>query len=500
MGLRFARVEQVLGLTGSIEDADDSTLLRGLELLMERSVVEADDLDFKAAWWSVERSKHPAQDGRHELAKDCVAMANAGGGVLIVGVGEDGAARAVALMPLDGEPGEEQLIQILTDRVTPALVGVRVRTVRSSGDSHGVAGYFALVLVPPSSLAPHCVRRPNEPGLLYPVRRGRTTAYLSETEVATRYRDRFQLARTQVERVRDVLEQGESKLDRTPGRLWVSVAVLPADAVAERMSGRLVERITATDASLESTTLRRFLVPFGHRRYPAAQLGRVVVTDHPERERSRAERLEVHLRDGAVFTAMAVVGDAVDDRVLVVDQVMVEMTVLTVLERAIAHVPRGGGAGDALIAARLLLSELPAERPDPTNPYRVAAPRSPAFGNYWMPVRVGWTHEWRVGQSANELLAAARSDDTPPIEIETPLDPASDHAGGLVSAAAGLASELLTADRVHDLAFLYHDGRVAAVGFALPGRDPRQVQQQLTTWATSRGIGTSARPAAFAED
>jgi len=493
MGLRFARVEVLLGLTDSIEDVDEPTLGHGLDLLVARRAVEGDDLDFKQKWWwDSAAPKEVRQEGRHELAKDCVALANAGGGVLVVGVAEDGHGRASAPTPLAQAPKEEQVTQILAERVTPTLLGVHVRTFQHSGGNGNPAGHIALVLVPSSALAPHCVRRLKQPELLYPVRRSRTTEYLSETEVATRYRDRFQLGRTHAERVREVLGQGEEHLDRRPSQLWVAVAVLPADAVPERVSGEFVGRVTAADAALQPTTLHLALTRTGSGRHAAVKQGRVVVTDHLLREDSRAERLEVHVRDGAVFAAMSVQGQVADGRVLAADQVMVEVTLLAVLERAIAHVPRSGGAGDALIAARLLLPEMPEVGRAPRSSEDV--PRRVNPDDFWLPVRVGWVSGWPAGETADDLLPTARVDDASPTEVETPLDSAADQAAGLVSAAAAVASGMLSADGVYDLAFLYHDGRVAARRFSVAGRDPRWVEQVITEWADGRGITTAAQP------
>lgn len=491
----MARVESLLGLTDSIEDVDDATLRLGLKRLVAQSVVEAEDLDFKQKWWWNPAAPGPVKEaGRHEFAKDCVALANAGGGVLVVGVSEDTHARASGLAPLADAPAEEQVTETLGRRVAPPLLGVRVRTLQTVGGDGAPAGYVALVLVPRSAWAPHCVHRPNQPELLYPIRRGRTTAYLSETDVATRYRDRFQLGRTQADRVREVLKQGEEHLDRSWGQVWVALAVLPADAVPEWISGPLVERIATADTALARTTLHFALTRTGSGGHPTVKQGRVVVTDRLQREDSRTARLEVHVSDGAVFAAMSVQGRDVDANVLVVDQVMVEVTLLAVLERAIAHVPRSGGAGDALIAARLLLTEFPDVTRAPRHPERV--PRRTNPDDYWMPVRVDSAYGGLGGDTADDLLPTARVDDTPPTEVATPLDSASDHATGLVSAAARLGSEMLSADGVSDLALLYQDGRIAADQFSLHGWDPHRAAQTITDWANGRGITPAPRPPA----
>ena len=81
----------------------------------------------------------------------------------------------------------ERITQALASRVRPLLQGVEVREIPSDSD----VGYI-VIAVPRSPDAPHAVSDSQKgKGLHYPVRVGRTTHYLSEYEVAVRYRDRY---------------------------------------------------------------------------------------------------------------------------------------------------------------------------------------------------------------------------------------------------------------------------------------------------------------------
>ena len=98
---------------------------------------------------------------------------------------EDGNARASNLnaVPVD-EATERSVQEIVANYVHPRPT-VHTRQVEGTG------GRFLLIAVPRSPLAPHAVQNPGAHELGYPVRTGTLTRWLSETEIADRYRNRF---------------------------------------------------------------------------------------------------------------------------------------------------------------------------------------------------------------------------------------------------------------------------------------------------------------------
>jgi hypothetical protein len=90
-------------------------------------------------------------------------------------------------------------------------------------DANESRGYY-LLIVPPSSLSPHAVRQ--DRNLRFPRRDGTTTRWLTESEVADAYRDRFRLAGDQVRRVEQIIDEGIGAMD-VGGAAFVAVALVP---------------------------------------------------------------------------------------------------------------------------------------------------------------------------------------------------------------------------------------------------------------------------------
>lgn len=121
-----------------------------LRSLQERRIPEGPTLDYKLALGFDE-------DGKFELLKDVTAFANAGGGTLVFGVAEgEGEDRGylAGLPGLAGSPDEllVRVEQILRDNIEERLPGLLLRAVpRDAG------GFFLLIRVPGSPLAPHMI-------------------------------------------------------------------------------------------------------------------------------------------------------------------------------------------------------------------------------------------------------------------------------------------------------------------------------------------------------
>jgi hypothetical protein len=133
-------------------------------------VAEGHQIDFK-----------PELSSPAETATDIAAM-TVHGGVLIYGVDEaNGVATAITPVPLRG--ARERVQQIADTAITPAPdIEIEVLT-EPGAPSDGIV----VVVVPPSSLAPHCVSG------RFPARSNTTTRYLAESEIEALYEQRRRL-------------------------------------------------------------------------------------------------------------------------------------------------------------------------------------------------------------------------------------------------------------------------------------------------------------------
>jgi Putative DNA-binding domain len=185
-----------------------------LRTMVDNAVREDADLEFKEAPYGKSDSE------RREFAGDIAAMANDRGGLIVIGMRDqdDAAAELTPVELVDGEEG--RLRQTAASNLAP-YVSFEIVVVPSSDDPG--RGYY-LLAVPPSSLRPHAVRQ--DRNLRYPRRDGTTTRWLSETEVADMYRDRFRIATDQSERVASVLEDGLGAMD-TRDDAFLAVGLAP---------------------------------------------------------------------------------------------------------------------------------------------------------------------------------------------------------------------------------------------------------------------------------
>jgi hypothetical protein len=197
-----------------------------LQALCDLRMPEDVDLDFK----SEDSYTTAGSEGLDELAKDVTAMANARGGLIIIGITEDGQGCAESLSEVavsDKKVG--QMYNSLRARVVPYLPDIwinNLETATGSGKGH------VLIAVPGSVLAPHAVRMTSRPQYSFARRVGRTTAWLEESEIAALYRDRFRLAEEHRDKVLKVLKLG-SEWTRHIGpsgaqRIWLEMALVPS--------------------------------------------------------------------------------------------------------------------------------------------------------------------------------------------------------------------------------------------------------------------------------
>ncbi|MEV6644696.1 ATP-binding protein [Amycolatopsis sp. NPDC051371] len=173
--LRSRRLEALLGAL--VADASYGQVAG----LASAKAPEDFDLDFKS------KTYKPSDEGKRNLSIDVAAMANTAGGLIILGMEEDDQARA--LKPVEDfavtDAEVNRMSQIVAAGVGP-LPSMDIRIVENE-EKPGTG--FYLIAVPRSLTAPHAVLVNDS--LRFPRRNGRTTAYLSEPEVAQAYRERF---------------------------------------------------------------------------------------------------------------------------------------------------------------------------------------------------------------------------------------------------------------------------------------------------------------------
>ena len=118
----------------------DVDTLAGIQRLVDQRARETRHLDFK-------RQFHDVDD----LADDLSALANVGGGVLILGVGTDKADCAASLHEQALHTAEQQAVQAARDGIDEPL---RIELLTVPGEADRARG-FLVVAVPPSDRTPH---------------------------------------------------------------------------------------------------------------------------------------------------------------------------------------------------------------------------------------------------------------------------------------------------------------------------------------------------------
>lgn len=421
-----------------------------------------------------------ARRATDELAKDCAAFSSAGGGVLVCGISDNhlGVAAQLTPIPVPAANLQEWVAQAIAAKTSPKLPDVRVRVVAQPG---APSRCVVLVLVPPSALAPHALI-PNRERLGYPMRRTTTTDWMSETEVAERYRSRFTLAVAQISRADEMHRVGQRALNRA-GTAWVTVTLLPALPGARQMSAELVRGVESTADSWQQETLR---LTWPDVKEPPQTLHgrvrrqRVVLTTMPYQLLSNVQHAECYL-DGGGFAGHAVgslQGPAASPW-LAVNQCDVEVAVLNLLDLLVRHAVDSGASGDAAVLASLLPAwtdealDLIVGTPDVA---RVGV--ADAHRVERLPLLVG-----PASRNPDQLtVEQARRTDTEPATWTVPLVNVSTHPPELVAAAALLTANLLADDGVSDLHLLSRNGEVDQYAAG------SQAVDQVRHWAQQRGV------------
>ncbi|MEV0684729.1 ATP-binding protein [Nocardia sp. NPDC050378] len=319
-----------------------------------RQIPEAEDLDFKQTLYE------KTTEGKQELAKDVSALANAGGGVIILGIAEQNSV-AAALTPVLLPPKEiERMQQICHYQIRPFLPGARVRQVADPVDPS--TGFY-VISVPRSADAPHAViRGGNDNGdgtlLSYALRDGQVTRYLAEAEIARRYRDRFTSRAELRASLNLVHDEGLSHINRHTEQPWLTLAAYPSAPGTQRLGGSAdivataeeVKEWAAADPPLPGQFFPDYVEAF-----PGVR--RAVVTTAQSYSTAHNEAFAELLFNGSGFVATPIepLGRA-DDWADQIAQDVLEINLHAMVSLLSNHASQVGAGGDFEFRAQLRLT------------------------------------------------------------------------------------------------------------------------------------------------
>lgn len=342
---RLVRVEQLLGC--AVKDVDVGALQR----LVDGAIPEAEDLEFKSELYGSSDANH------RSLAADVAALANAGGGLLVIGI--SGRDRAEGLSPVHLDSDEEpRMRQIIASLVAP-VPEYEVRALPSEGDA--TEGFWILE-VARSTRVPHAVGVSNRLG--YPRRHGSTTRWLRESEVAALYRDRFALARGQLERVACVRDEGEAALREATDRecAWLTLAFAPAYPGSMTTNAASIAMAVSTSRPGAGTEYWGGAMSGGFARGQAGHR-RIVVRLEDAQRRLASGILHLH-SDGSVFAGLwigdhhlPILGGSGATADIYVDQDTLVIAIYDLVRLACRHVVETARAGGEAVLTATLASE-----------------------------------------------------------------------------------------------------------------------------------------------
>lgn len=150
--------------------------------LLEQGEPETQTLDYKRQAYSTE------DKGRKDFATDIAALANANGGILLIGMDEDEVGRAQEICPLTGnEDAEKQRIhQWLHRQIEPKLRTYEVITIAVEG------GFVMAIQIPQQFYGPFQAKHGN--WTRFPVRIGTITMDLNYNQLANAFGQQSRIA------------------------------------------------------------------------------------------------------------------------------------------------------------------------------------------------------------------------------------------------------------------------------------------------------------------
>lgn len=224
----------------------------GLRKLVGEIPAEDEFVDYKSFRDFEKCGQNPTWNAKQERAKDVSAAANGRGAILIYGI-EDISKSEVPdrlnpfAAPEDRHKLIEQFRKDVRQQATPTPLFDMFAVDANAG------GFYLVVVVPPSSSAPHAVTV--QPGqsreaLHYFVRAPGEThiRHLKEHEIADRYSVRHRRQEDRARRAAAAWSEGRAELtpfDRTP--VWLAVTAVPDVPVDGQLTPQVRDEIKAWD-------------------------------------------------------------------------------------------------------------------------------------------------------------------------------------------------------------------------------------------------------------
>jgi hypothetical protein len=343
-GFRSGRIEALLG--SSVADATEVSVAG----LVAAGVSEDFDLDFKEQLYGNGDSE------RRALAGDVAAMANNAGGLIVIGIREDGHARAAEAPGVPLSDGEHRRMTQIIATISPLPV-FEIRAVPAAADPN--RGYY-LLAVHRSPRAPHAV--PVNEGLRYPKRNGSTIRYLSEPEVAEAYRERTFGSQNQIDRLDEIMRDALPRLDKAEYP-WLNVALapeLPGDLAIDSAALNTMQMQMVGKSPVFFQGSGYTHVGVGRRRY--------LLGGGQNQASEKYVAADLHADGGGTFSVQLIdirrnqsMGNDDSAPYLISDESVTEALITGLLTLGRHARDRAGAGGNALVRATLLPTARPVE-------------------------------------------------------------------------------------------------------------------------------------------
>ena len=372
---RNRELEQIVG--GPLDAGGMSEA--GLRSLVDEIPAESDIVDYKSRLTLLKPDKNPKWPAPQELAKDVCGPANSRGGIVVFGIEDhkkypdDPAKRFEPFTAADGDVSDliEKLRRDVRQHATP-LPRFDVVTVATDSGS----GYYLVLVIPPSSSAPHAVTvaaGENRKPLYYLLRQPGETSIrpMTEYEVAEMYAARARRGQTRRDELDEVWNEGANNITDSGGfGVWIAAAAVPEMPASD---GRLTAQARAeihewATASLfpESILGRRYREDLPVFPAPGRLIYEQLAADGWDEDRvPHAERSHEEIyADGSAYCALRLASDPGTSDVWIDGNGVVD-DIQAVVRRALGWLcDRTGQWGEALVRIGIIAPGV-----DLTNPY-----------------------------------------------------------------------------------------------------------------------------------